>query len=639
MMRLWLLSLVTFCALAVSQPSFALNTSGGTTPGGTTTGGTTPGGTTTGGTTPGGTTPGGTTTGGESGGSCDFTAIKNSLYGTESASAGGYSAICRNRDGSLCSSGARGKYQFIPATRSSYIRNHPECNGGPCDSQEAWITSACNQVQECIMNAYLADSLSRMRRSPSCQQLLNSGQTYTGSGQGRTLSCRATESGILGAMHLGGNNGETVCRGILNRNGSSDGLNTSTTYYMCKHGGLAVPGQCTGNSAQVTSDPNVDQPPATQAQINTGSFGENPVGGPLDPLKEWWVAGLMQMAEQFTANMAKQVEGIGKLLDAKHQLETQRLFQQKMAEAHKDYQPSEQMCTFGTFVRDLSATDRTMNVTRLAVAHDIMNRELGAGDTIGVSEIADRKSRLKQFRDRFCDQSDNGKGLNYVCQQSAAAETRNADINYTQTLDKPLSLKIDLDDGTTTLDEETVFALIDNLFAHSVPGRIAPRSMEMEKFQYQYMNMRSIIAMRGIARNTFANIIALKTQTPNNTGNNPTSGPYMKALMVEFGLTPEEIEKYLGENPSYYAQMELLTKKIYQHPNFYTLLYDKPTNVKRIRATMQAIKLMQDRDIQAALHRREMLLSMMLELRLRVQAEGVYDATERAIAVGADAAR
>jgi hypothetical protein len=40
---------------------------------------------------------------------------------------------------------------------------------------------------------------------------------------------------------------------------------------------------------------------------------------------------------------------------------------------------------------------------------------------------------------------------------------------------------------------------------------------------------------------------------------------------------------------------------------------------------------MQDRDIAAALQRREMLLSIMLELRLRQRAEQVYSATERAL--------
>src|SRR5690606_17866922 len=115
----------------------------------------------------------------------------------------------------------------------------------------------------------------------------------------------------------------------------------------------------------------------------------------------------------------------------------------------------------------------------------------------------------------------------------------------------------------------------------------------------------------------------------NKQDGNASSAAHMRALFREFGLPDEEIVKLLGPNPSYFAQMELLTKKIYQSPNFYTNLYDKPANVQRIIAAMQAIKLMQDRDIQEALQRREMLLSIMLEIRLRQQAEAVYSVTEQ----------
>ena len=80
--------------------------------------------------------------------------------------------------------------------------------------------------------------------------------------------------------------------------------------------------------------------------------------------------------------------------------------------------------------------------------------------------------------------------------------------------------------------------------------------------------------------------------------------------------------------------MEFLTRKMYQNPNFYTNLYDKPTNVKRIGAAMKAIKLMQDRDIQAALQRREMLMSMMLELKLRKESDEVYDTLEKGLFSG-----
>ena len=67
---------------------------------------------------------------------------------------------------------------------------------------------------------------------------------------------------------------------------------------------------------------------------------------------------------------------------------------------------------------------------------------------------------------------------------------------------------------------------------------------------------------------------------------------------------------------SYYAQMEILAKRIYQRPEFYTNLYDKPANVKRKAAALQAIGMMLERDIYDSYLRSEAILSLILEARV-----------------------
>ena len=550
---------------------------------------------------------------------CDFSAIKRSLFGTESG--GDYT-----RTNSI---GAAGRYQFMPGTRADYIRKHPECktaSGKPptaCSTTAQWISRDCWPVQECLMDAFTNDNLQRIRKDPACQQLLAGARQVTGTKNKQpTLTCTATESGLIAAFHLGG---WDECKDMLaNGHGDSDGA-TQTAWYTCHHGGLPVPGNCTPSPPNTSGD-NIDGPTGTKDQLD---FSGIDLSGPLDPLRDWWDASLMLMAEQFTLNMEAQVQAVGMMFDAKHQLETQRLFQEKMAEAHKDYQPSEQMCTFGTFARDLMATERTTNLTRNAVAEHILEKEVGQGETMYADTSKGSLSRIAQFRKKFCDPSDNVNGLRELCPQGAPVEMRNRDINFTQTLDQPLSLDIDLNDSDVSQDEETVFALVDNLFATDPLPRAPKEAGELRKFNYNYLNLRSITAMRGIARNSIANIIAMKTATPNR--DDQTNAPYLRALMREFGLPDEEILKILGENPSYYAQMEFLTRKMYQSPQFYTNLYDKPANIQRIRAAMKAIKLMQDRDIQAALQRREMLMSMLLELKLREEGDDVYNAVENSL--------
>ena len=53
------------------------------------------------------------------------------------------------------------------------------------------------------------------------------------------------------------------------------------------------------------------------------------------------VPALIQMAQELESAGMLQMMTLGAMLDAKHSLETQRLFQQLAAQAHKDYHPSE----------------------------------------------------------------------------------------------------------------------------------------------------------------------------------------------------------------------------------------------------------------------------------------------------------
>ena len=559
---------------------------------------------------------------------CNFEELKNHITQTESSGGGcGYGGSTNSTQGATA-----GRYQFVPGTWAAMVRGCP--NEAQCPHSAVRGNPNCCAAEECAMNNLLASNMNGIRANANCQRIL--GTTITAPVWGSrgpaasrpTEQCTVTMSGLLAAWHLGGGD---ACDGPATGGyGDHDGVNgnigTFEATYICHHGGIAVPNDCT---PQQMGDPYQAPPVGTlqqiliqeaQGDLITVSSGRG--------LLENWVAGLMQMAEQFTAAMIAQMQSLGMLLDAKHQQESQRLFQEKVAEAHKDYQPSEQMCTFGTFTRELAATERSADLTRNSLSTQLMQREINSGDSVATTPVADSLSRIANYRAHFCNQTDNSNGLALLCPTPADPAMQNRDINYTLTVDAPLSLDVNLLDNEITDDERAIFALVDNLFAHQPMPNLPAAAMDQPKYQYHYMNVRSLIAMRGVVRSTIANVIALKTASPQTEDSN---APYLSALFREFGITDAEITLMLGERPSYYAQMELLTKKIYQNPSFYTNLYDKPTNVKRIRAAMTAIKLMQDRDIAASLQRREMLLSLMLELRLRNQAESVYTATERAL--------
>ena len=354
---------------------------------------------------------------------------------------------------------------------------------------------------------------------------------------------------------------------------------------------------------------------------------------------------LQLMAEQLTAVGIAQMQMVGAMLDAKHQMETQRLFQELTARAHKDYQPSEGMCTFGTTVRSLAGSERRSNMAQVAFASRMNQRQAASGDVTSIEGLdSDKRSRMEHFLKNYCDQADNANGLGTLCRQAVPKpERRNIDVDYTRNIESRLTLDVSFipdpagtpatgtannaqSQDEATADEQDVFALAANLFSTNVApivpaedyatqdGRIRIGNVE------KYMDMRSVFAKRSVAQNSFAAIVGQRAAGA------PESAPYIKAIMKEFGITkPEEINQLIGEKPSYFAQMEVLTKKLYQNPTFYTELYDKPVNVERKGAAMQAIGLMQDRDLYNSLLRSEVVLSVLLETMLQKEQDKVVN--------------
>ena len=49
----------------------------------------------------------------------------------------------------------------------------------------------------------------------------------------------------------------------------------------------------------------------------------------------------------------------------------------------------------------------------------------------------------------------------------------------------------------------------------------------------------------------------------------PGSAAYITAVLEELGVSNKDAVTMLGARPSYYAQMEILTKKLYQNPFLY----------------------------------------------------------------------
>ncbi len=382
--------------------------------------------------------------------------------------------------------------------------------------------------------------------------------------------------------------------------------------------------------------------PTIQVQVPT--FGCPPVGliAPIsvctDPQPELLTKGLTDnftmpvkvMTQQLSAAAIQQMAILGKFFDAKMQLETQMLFQRMTAQAHKDYEPTEQMCEFGTFMRSLPKAEEKTGIQKAALNRslmaDVANRK-DASTALGMEK--DKETRLTQFFAYYCNPKDDDQLLTGICKTAQGAATKperiNRDISYIRLVGAPLTIDADFSADKTGPEEETeqdLLALGRNLYW---PNAFNP-SLDIEGQSKNFLERRRLLAMLNVAHNSYANIVGMKTkETP--AANGRGSSDYMKALLKEFGLTDAEISQMIGDNPSYYAQMEVLAKKIYQSPDFYTNLYDKPANIDRIGVSLDAIRLMQNRDMYKSALRREMLSSMMVEAALTSKSSSSADTT------------
>lgn len=320
---------------------------------------------------------------------------------------------------------------------------------------------------------------------------------------------------------------------------------------------------------------------------------------------------LQMMTEQLVSTGMLQIFAVGTFFDAKEQLETQGLMQELTAQAHKDYQPSTEMCTFGTAARSLAGAARNAQLAAFALNQRSQDRQFSNANTnssVGPSE--DREGRLRHFIGRYCDPEDNMEGFETLCGTGGSPEHFNDDVDFTGTFSSKETLDIDFSDTTDSDDEQDVFALRDNLYAHDIMEPLSQSIISITENQQLVFDKRALVARRGVAENSFNNITGMKME---GTGASAETGKFAAVLLQQMGVPAAETETLIGKQPSYYAMIETLGQTIYQDPRFFTGLYDTPANTARKEVAMQAVGLMIDRDAFLSELRYEAALSGILE--------------------------
>jgi len=337
---------------------------------------------------------------------------------------------------------------------------------------------------------------------------------------------------------------------------------------------------------------------------------------------------LSVMTNQINTGLTQQTASLGGFVDAQNNTEKRRVLQELQAQSANAYAPSEQLCRFATLSVSLAATEGKAKANRLIMSNRSLERQLGAPNTTASEGAsADLAARHRLWTKRFCSANDNNGEMKALCNTGGDDRFLNADIDYVRTFDTKPTLNVDFTAvHAPTDDEKAIIALTDNLFASDLlalpkVGNLADKK-QVKDPRTTYIDMRSMVAKRSVAENSFNTLVAMKSQGA------PGSKEFIKNLLKELGLNDSGADSFLGGTPSYDAQMEVLTKKIYQTPNFYVNLVENPANVQRQFTAMQSFGLMQQRDIFDSMLRSEMILSLIVELEVakyQDQAQAMMD--------------
>ncbi len=351
-------------------------------------------------------------------------------------------------------------------------------------------------------------------------------------------------------------------------------------------------------------------------------------------LQEWYIdtffknfihPALKSLGTEIVANVTAQTASLATFADAQAQIKTVRALQTGQARAVKSFTPSEELCSFGTLSGNLAFTDLGSRQIQITLSDRALDRQLMRDGTASAIQkekgvlagrAGDLNARFAQFRKSFCDPSTNNTGMKDICANSDK-NRMNADIDFTRTIAQRTNLDINplAHAGALTPDFESLQALQKNLYAHVLPESmpspdVGTDANDKALNRLSLQNYRSMVARRSVAQNSFAVMAGMKTSGLPNTGD------FLQAALKQLGLPDEEAQQMASDAPSYEAQMDVLTKRLYQSPSFYVGLMDKPDNINRQSTAMRAIELMQQRDIASALTRSEILMAMILEMKL-----------------------
>jgi hypothetical protein len=345
---------------------------------------------------------------------------------------------------------------------------------------------------------------------------------------------------------------------------------------------------------------------------------------------------IKHMSQQVRQDIVANAEMVAAYFDGVNLMTALRKLGMSQVNTMKDYAPSTSICKFGTLVGSIASAEATAQSNKMVFQEMLANIQNQRMGTLYSSPAMGINATIQRFRDKYCNNVDNATFLKGYC--SGGGDTLyNRDVDFTRVFEYPWTFQGDF--TSMSGDAQNLLALFKNL-SYIPPVFIENKDDIRSDDGTKVQDRHGLNALRSVANNTYASLTGMKVRS------GTSRGDFMLKMLQKLGLSEQDAVKILydrtywdknkpppGAQPSYYAQMEILTKKIFQDPSFFADLYDSPQNVDRQKVAITAISLQQDRDFLESLRRREMLLSALLEAKLREAGTAVNTSINAANAV------
>jgi hypothetical protein len=238
-------------------------------------------------------------------------------------------------------------------------------------------------------------------------------------------------------------------------------------------------------------------------------------------------------------------------------------------------------------------------------------------NTSAYDTALDASSRLEQFRTTYCNPADLNGGLEDFC-DATPPERQNKDIDATRMLFLPNTLEMGFYGGGAKADEEDLMAFLVNFAGDDVINRTFNLNTNdlTEDVREDFMDFRHLKLLESIMMSAVIDYAARKT-----TGSG-IADPEYSAMAENLGIDRGELYNEFGSDPSLYAQEEMLFNVAY-NPNFYVKLYDKPENVSRVIASLDALELMALNRLIKSSEKSSILLASILNVGLKDMREEI----------------